>query len=331
MFDDCDFVEPAQERPRQPDEDDDHYESVPWEMDAILDHEWHFSLLDRLGPVDGPMILAEPEPYSHRTEHEPKIDPDCPHYPINLRSDHAEKGLQVIVQLINIHLTPCKPRFDGQPWRVAGAWNEHICASAIYYYDSDNITTTSLTFREPVDYHEFLEHESAHASPAWLRRSWPLTQAVFGFEEGAAAVQEIGSVHARKGRLVAFPNVLQSRMEPFELADATRPGHQKLLMLHLVDPYRRIASTAHVPPQQKSWWRRAVQTMPPITSRLPPELVELIIESGSESHLADGSGLMDLTEAKEVRLAMIEELEAAYETAWDELENECAFGTHARE
>lgn len=39
---------------------------------------------------------------------------------INLRNDFAAQGLQIIVKLANIHLTPEKPTYDGGVWHVEG-------------------------------------------------------------------------------------------------------------------------------------------------------------------------------------------------------------------
>lgn len=43
-------------------------------------------------------------------------------------------------------------------------------------------------------------------------------------------------------------------MSSFKLQDPTKPGHRRFIALWLVDPHRRILSTANVPPQQKDWW-----------------------------------------------------------------------------
>ena len=75
--------------------------------------------------------------------------------------------MQVIVKLANIHLTPEKPDYKGGSWHIEvcirvkaeshdadnykGQLNEHICASALYYYDEENITPSYLAFREGVD------------------------------------------------------------------------------------------------------------------------------------------------------------------------------------
>lgn len=38
----------------------------------------------------------------------------------DLRDDFKESGLQVIVKLVNIHLTPEKPDYEGGIWNVEG-------------------------------------------------------------------------------------------------------------------------------------------------------------------------------------------------------------------
>lgn len=68
-------------------------------------------------------------------------------------------------------------------------------------------------------------------------------------------VQDVGAVEIREGRMITFPNLLLQQLQPFELEDATRAGHLKILQLFLVDPTVRIAGTADVPAQQLHWWR----------------------------------------------------------------------------
>ncbi|KAG5635662.1 hypothetical protein H0H81_010498 [Sphagnurus paluster] len=77
---------------------------------------------------------------------------------VDLAKEYNDIGVQVIVKLANIHLTPEKPTYEGGAWHVEGKrvsslsfvlsralshvlkmQNEHICASAVYYYDSENI------------------------------------------------------------------------------------------------------------------------------------------------------------------------------------------------
>jgi hypothetical protein len=101
--------------------------------------------------------------------------------------------------------------------------------------------------------------------------------AYYGLEENGPAVLELGSINTRQGRLLAFPNVLQHQVQPFELVDKTRSGHRKILAMFLVDPHVPVLSTANVPPQSKAWWSEEVRKIEPFGS-LPLELFELIID-----------------------------------------------------
>lgn len=62
-------------------------------------------------PPRGILRLPEPEDFQ---------PPDVSTPEVNLRSEFAEKGLQVFLKLINIALTPEKPHFDGEPWHFDG-------------------------------------------------------------------------------------------------------------------------------------------------------------------------------------------------------------------
>ena len=39
---------------------------------------------------------------------------------VDLQKEYADRGLQIIVKLANIHLTPEKPKYDGGTWHVEG-------------------------------------------------------------------------------------------------------------------------------------------------------------------------------------------------------------------
>ncbi|KAJ4303127.1 hypothetical protein N0V90_002019 [Kalmusia sp. IMI 367209] len=168
---------------------------------------------------------------------------------IHLEEEFRKQGLQVIVKLSSIELTPEKPDYAGGSWHLEGMLNESIVATAIYYYDVHNVTESRIRFSQEneVDsiYHGFRYEQGDHEPIA----------ITFGAEDmwDAAAVQEIGSIATRHGRIISFPNTLRHKVEPFSLADKTRPGHRRYLVLWLVDPEQRIASTADVPPQQLSW------------------------------------------------------------------------------
>ncbi|KXN91116.1 Putative L-type lectin-domain containing receptor kinase I.4 [Leucoagaricus sp. SymC.cos] len=63
---------------------------------------------------------------------------------VDLKKDFSDTGPQVIVKLINIHLTLENPKYSGGTWHVEGQLNERTCATAIYYYDMENITPGKL-------------------------------------------------------------------------------------------------------------------------------------------------------------------------------------------
>ncbi|EIM84073.1 uncharacterized protein STEHIDRAFT_140990 [Stereum hirsutum FP-91666 SS1] len=169
-----------------------------------------------------------------------------------LETDFAEKGLQVIVKLANIQLTPEKPTYDGGSWHVEGQLNEHICATAIYYYDCENITDSHLSFRQQSDA-DTMDYNYGQDDHEWL-------QVVFGCQNGESSVQELGDVLTKEGRLITFPNILQHCVQPFRLADPTKPGHRKILALFLVDPHIQIISTQNVPTQRRDWWTEELQS-----------------------------------------------------------------------
>lgn len=217
--------------------------------------------------------------------------------PVDLRT---VPGLQVIVKLANIHLSPDKPQYAGGTWHIEGQLNEHICATALYYYDNTNITQSSLAFRERVDKESFEWGTKDDFERGYEQFDYGHMELLFGVENGKSPpIQDLGSVITKEGRLLVFPNVLQHRVEPFRLADKTKPGHRKILALFLVDPYLRIPSTANVPPQQKAWLLEMLQGLDSV-AKLPPEIANMISDQFDESS-------MNLEEAKELRLKLMAE------------------------
>ncbi|KAL9585520.1 MAG: hypothetical protein Q9212_001473 [Teloschistes hypoglaucus] len=206
---------------------------------------------------------------------------------VNLRRDY--RRLQIIVKLANIHLTAEKPEYAGGSWHVEGQANESICASAIYYYSSENITASSLSFRQQVDEGFGLPYPQGEHKAI---------QQIFGIEMNSPTIQNVGNVLTREGRLLCFPNVMQHRVSSFRLADPSKPGHRKILALFLVDPNLKIISTENIPPQQHSWWREMVQTAG-VFEKLPPELAEIVLK---------GDGFpVTLDKAKQQRLELMDE------------------------
>ncbi|MFI6982969.1 DUF4246 domain-containing protein [Embleya sp. NPDC050154] len=154
------------------------------------------------------------------------------------RVDLRGRRLQVIVKLATIHLTPDKPEYPGGSWHVEGMMNERIVSTAIYYWDSENITESTLSFRAALD------------DPRYEQNDDNGVRDVYGLEDEDALNQMLGFASTPAGRCLAFPNILQHRVGSFRLTDSTRPGYRKILAFFLVDPSQRIVSTSDVPPQQ---------------------------------------------------------------------------------
>ncbi|KAJ2919064.1 hypothetical protein MD484_g1331, partial [Candolleomyces efflorescens] len=253
-----------------------HYEPLP---EGLVYEEWN--------PPPAPVIQPEPEPFDAQLKlaNTPSA--------IDFKELYGKQGrpLQVIVKLANIELTPENPRYEGGSWHVEGQQNEHICATALYYYSCHNIKSSQLAFRQ------FVDSDSVYYGYPYNQNQHHFLRELFGCQNGRAGVQDVGKVETREGRLLTFPNILQHQVQPFELEDPTRDGHRKILALFLVDPNVRIASTAYVPCQRlDEWQREAADAM----EKLPFELKEKVFGE------VDGFPI-SLDEAKEIRLDLMKE------------------------
>ncbi|KAM7195412.1 Protein of unknown function (DUF4246) domain containing protein [Rhypophila sp. PSN 637] len=252
----------------------------------------------------------------------------------NIGNQYKEKGLQVYVKMASIELTPEKPKFPQGGWHIEGQLNEQIVATALYYVDSENVTASSLSFRQRCDTdQEQLQYRVGQGLYEYYDKIYDKK---LGYGE---AVQHFGDVVTQQGRLLAFPNVYQHHVSGFELEDKTKPGHRRFIALWLVNPDIRVISTANVPPQQFDWWFEAVASgggkgqVPldvmqlvldkrsggvvageedaavvdkltadtKVTNRLPPEIMAMVRRD------AELDGLMTLEEAKEHRLKLMAE------------------------
>ncbi|KAF2280444.1 uncharacterized protein EI97DRAFT_439458 [Westerdykella ornata] len=277
-------VEPMPPRPQDPTGEEDWTDDRRRCADTHWRHQWWME--NRV------MIKPEPENYGglQYTKTPELIDNQFSFL------GERQKNLQVIVKLANIHLTPEKPEYEGGGWHVEGQLNEHIIATALYYYDNENITDSRLQFRTNVVAGEL------EVDLDYMQNDHEGIEQIFGFHGNYdEAVQELGSVLTCEGRLIAFPNGFQHRVGGFKLADPTKPGHRKIVALFLVDPMLPIISTANVPPQQRDWWLRSIGAKDgALGERLPAELVHMV-----------GSRVDDfpigLEEAKVVREKLMEE------------------------
>lgn len=255
------------------------------DVEAFEDWRWYWEWTNLSN------YLVQPEPIGkfkppHDSNEEMLVD---------LRRDYGQYGLQVIVKLANIHLTPEKPRYEGGSWHIEGQLNERICASAIYYHSAENITESYLSFQQFLSDEVDVDYEQNHEE--WL-------EIIFGCHQNGPTLQRIGNVLTKQGRLLTFPNTLQHQVEPFELADRSRPGHRKILALFLVDPNIQILSTANIPCQQREWWAERVRlsTQGPknYLGKLPTEIWDTIVDMVEEFPL-------ELKEAKALRQELMDE------------------------
>ncbi|RXW19962.1 hypothetical protein EST38_g5891 [Candolleomyces aberdarensis] len=240
-------------------------------------------------------------------------------FPTNLKEKYGDLPLQVIVKLANIELTPEKPEYDGGTWHIEGKLNEAICATALYYYSSENITHSSLAFRHEANIESVMDPSWELGLDAWELEPWALESQewlphVYGLPPDGVMIQDVGSVETCEGRLITFPNILQHRVQPFKLADPTKPGHRKIVALFLVDPTTRIISTADVPCQRQDWWAEEMLKTSQSSSakpklpdpkdrgihKLPPELQKIVFDGVDDFPIG-------MDKAKEYRKELMEE------------------------
>ncbi|KAJ5156925.1 Protein of unknown function DUF4246 [Penicillium canariense] len=189
--------------------------------------------------------LSEPD----YPEYLPSPDPDHQYYTIALQDQF--EGLQVIVRVSTVELTPERPLYGGDAHHnIAGILNEHIVATAICYFDMHNIKDAKISFRQEtkIDGNDYNVDE------------FMALNQVFDLPESDCdgpfppAPQTLGSIPiSRIGQFLTWPNTLRSKAEPFGLADPSQPGHLRFATLWLVDPHYRVCSTLNVPPQDLGW------------------------------------------------------------------------------
>ena len=78
-----------------------------------------------------------------------------------IRDVFKNRGIQVIIKMASIELTPDKPEFPEGSWHVEGQMNEHIAATALFYVDSENITPSRLAFRQPTNMYQSGDYDYA--------------------------------------------------------------------------------------------------------------------------------------------------------------------------
>ncbi|KAF9929590.1 hypothetical protein FBU30_001431 [Linnemannia zychae] len=202
-------------------------------------------------------------------------------------SQPGGKPLQVIVKLANIELTPENPTYEGGTWHVEGMANDNIVATGIYYYHSENISESRLNFRIQVREPDYDQNDDSGVLH------------MYDLKNEGALCQSLDGVITKQDRCLVFPNTYQHQVQPFQLADPTKPGSRKILVFFLVNPEEPTLSTTNVPPQQKSWAPHLERFRYLTEEKLPPELMHQVIS------LVDWP--MDLDEAKALRVELMSE------------------------
>ncbi|KAL8775922.1 MAG: hypothetical protein Q9203_002485 [Teloschistes exilis] len=199
---------------------------------------------------------------------------------VDLQKEFWDVGIQAVIQVTSIDLHSDIPEYSGQDWHVQGQLNERICATVVYCYSCENISEASISFR----------HRCSSDALEWLNTVTTTTKAtedVYGVEDMKPAVQEQGSV-------------LQTKLNPLKLREPAKSGHLKIIVVHLIDPNRRIMSTSMVPCQRRDWWAREIHQKVPVLRRLPVEVFDNIIDMVDDFPIST-------TDAERIRSEMLQE------------------------
>uniref|UniRef100_K3W8K9 DUF4246 domain-containing protein n=1 Tax=Globisporangium ultimum (strain ATCC 200006 / CBS 805.95 / DAOM BR144) TaxID=431595 RepID=K3W8K9_GLOUD len=233
----------------------------------------------------------------------PKFPNAAPDFSTGASANITLKGktVQVIVKVAEILLTPESPKYNGGSWHIEGTDAEQIVATGIYYFGSENIKESRLSFRVNVDQPEYEQSDDSGVA------------VTYGLFNDELLAQQVGSVTTLEDRCLVFPNILQHKVEPFELNDLTVLGTRKILAFFLVDPEKTIPSTSVIPPQQQHWID-AVQE--PILKKL--KLIDAAQQNVKDMMSGDS---MTLEQAKEYRLELMEMRSAAANPDPDDYES----------
>lgn len=136
----------------------------------------------------------------------------------SIRDKFRDTGLQVVVKMTNIELTPEKSWVSAEEWHVDGQLNERIVATALYFVDCENVTTGNVSYRMQTDaslYCSIGDDSYCDDIRSDFPENWCEPDEVRYFEQiygtnlrRGTAIQNFGNVQIPKGRLLVFPSVL---------------------------------------------------------------------------------------------------------------------------
>jgi hypothetical protein len=88
-----------------------------WENNRVVKVELPEPGIFRPSPLKRYHDLGSERIFIRMGKPQPTIKPERP---VDILAHYGEKGIQVIVKLANIHLTPEKPKYEGGTWHVEG-------------------------------------------------------------------------------------------------------------------------------------------------------------------------------------------------------------------
>jgi hypothetical protein len=172
-----------------------------------------------------------------------------------LKMSLQNSKLQVITKIGQIILTPDNPKYPGGSWHIEGMPHEHIAASCIHYLDVEGITESFLDYRKPV----LINEENIN----YPQSDGNYTTHHYGIEQDShhegIMNRYLGAIKCNEGASVVFPNTLQHKVKPFELAKDAKVSRRTIIVFFVIDPKKRIISTEQVTPQQTIFTRKEAE------------------------------------------------------------------------
>ncbi|KJZ72691.1 hypothetical protein HIM_07883 [Hirsutella minnesotensis 3608] len=109
---------------------------------SFLYDEW------KRGEASRPIVAINRRKFDH-----PDEDSKHEFYTIELEKTFRTQGLQLVVEIASVNLTPDYPVVPASRWRIDGSINGHIVATSLVHFDSVNTTPSSgaLSFRVEAD------------------------------------------------------------------------------------------------------------------------------------------------------------------------------------
>jgi hypothetical protein len=151
----------------------------------------------------------------------------------NTSSMKLEK-CQFIIKSQKIRLTKDNPVHPVGSLHLEGTCYERIIATGIYYFNVKNIKPSEICFKANVNSDERMIED------------------YYGYKDVRKIPKyyDLGSIETNEDTCIVFPNFLYHKVSSIELLNTEEEGVREILVFWLVDPSRKILSTANVRPLQ---------------------------------------------------------------------------------